>query len=112
MPANLRSAERVLRDGGRILALHDYGRDDVARLRPSDLPEYTTWGRRDGWFLKTGFKVRVIHCWWTFDTVEDTASFLGEAFGVVGETVGAALKRSRLSYNVAIYHRTKGETAG
>ena len=31
--AELAEADRVLRPGGRILVVHDYGRDDVARLR-------------------------------------------------------------------------------
>ena len=61
----------LLRDGGRLLVVHDYGRDDVSRLRPADLPEYTSWSRRDGWFLRNGFRVRVIHAWWTFESLED-----------------------------------------
>ena len=105
--ADLAEAERVLRPAGRLLVLHDYGRDDVSRLRPADLPEYTTWSRRDGWFLRTGFKVRVLHCWWTFETLDDAGAFLEAAFGAVGRGVGAALRRPRLSYNVAIYHRTR-----
>jgi hypothetical protein len=112
LPASLLAAERVLRDGGRLLVLHDYGRDDVSRLRSPDRPEYTTWSRRDGWFLRAGFKVRVIHCWWTFASVDDAAGFLDEAFGEVGRTVGSGLKRPRLSYNVAIYHRTKSAASG
>ena len=109
LAADLLAAERVLRPGGRLLVLHDYGRDDVSGLRSAELPEYTTWGRRDGWFLRTGFKVRVIHCWWTFASLEEAAAFLDEAFGEPGRTVAAGLKRPRLSYNVAIYHRAKGD---
>jgi SAM-dependent methyltransferase len=105
--AELAEAERLLRPGGRLLVLHDYGRDDVSRLRGEGLPEYTTWGRRDGWFLRTGFKVHVLHCWWTFDSIDDAAQFLETAFGDPGRTYGAGLRRPRLSYNVAIYHRTR-----
>lgn len=103
---DLAAAERVLRPGGRILVLHDYGRDDVSRLRPADLPEYTTWSRRDGWFLRAGFKVRVIHCWWTFDSIAAATAFLEDAFGAAGRAVGSGLRRPRLSHNVAIYHRS------
>jgi SAM-dependent methyltransferase len=103
--AELAEADRILRPGGRLLVLHDYGRDDVSALRSPELPEYTTWGRRDGWFLRTGFKVRVIHCWWSFDDLDDARDFLAAGFGDVGRTVGARLTRPRLSYNVAIYHR-------
>ncbi len=105
----LAEADRVLRPGGRILIVHDYGRDDVARLR-GELPEHGAWSRRDGWFLTNGFRIRVIHCFWTFAAIEDAQGFLADAFGPVGVDVGAGLKRPRLSYNVAVYHRDRGGT--
>jgi SAM-dependent methyltransferase len=103
----IEEVDRVLRPDGRLLVVHDYGRDDVSRLR-GDLPEYGQWSRRDGPFLSSGFRVRVIHCFWTFDGLDDARSFLESAFGAVGAEVAGALKRPRLSYNVAIYHRTRG----
>lgn len=103
-------AERVLRPGGRLLVVHDYGRDDVSRLH-GQRPEYGAWSKRTGPFLTSGFRVRVLHCFWTFDSIETAQSFLGEAFGDVGRAVGAEMKRPRLTYNVAIYHRTFGEPA-
>lgn len=106
-PGALAEAERILRPGGRLLVVHDYGRDDVSRLR-GDLPEYGAWSRRNGPYLTNGFRMRVLHCFWTFDTIEETQAFLAEAFGADGETLGAGLKRPRLSWNVAVYHRTKG----
>jgi len=106
-PSELAGADRILRPGGRLLVVHDYGRDDVSRLR-GDLPEYGTWSRRDGPFLSNGFRVRVVHCFWTFDTIEEARGFLADAFGADGAALGGALKRPRLSYNVAIYHRTRG----
>jgi SAM-dependent methyltransferase len=101
-------AARVLRPGGRLLVVHDYGRDDVAELR-GDLPEHGPWSRRDGQFLRSGFKIRVVHCWWTFTSLDETRNFLAAAFGEAGRSLGARLTRPRLSYNVAIYHRTLGK---
>jgi SAM-dependent methyltransferase len=100
-------ADRVLRPGGRLLVVHDYGRDDVSRLR-GELEEHGDWTRRDGPLLTRGFRIRVIHCFWTFDTIEAARAFLEGSFGAVGRAVGDGLKRPRLSYNVAIYHRTRG----
>jgi hypothetical protein len=104
-------AERVLRPNGRLLVIHDYGRDDVARLR-GDPPEHLAWSRRDGPFLRAGFRIRVIHCFWTFDTLDIARSFLRAAFGEDGGTLGDGLKRPRLSYNIALYHRSRGDFAG
>ena len=104
--ADAAAADRLLRPGGRLLVIHDYGRDDVSRLR-GDLPEYGLWTRRDGPFLRGGFRIRVLHCWWTFDSLDAAREFLVRAFGATGETVAAELHRPRLSYNVAIYHRAR-----
>ncbi len=104
-PSALADAARVLRPGGRLLVVHDYGRDDVSRLL-GERPEYGLWSRRDGPFLGHGFKVRVIHCFWTFDSVDEGQAFLSDAFGEIGRSVGATMTRPRLSYNVAVYHRT------
>ena len=105
--ADLAEAKRIVRPGGRLLVVLDYGRDDVSRLR-GDIPEYGLWSRRDGQFLRGGFKVRVVHCFWTFDSMDDAWDFLGPAFGTIGREVAGTMKRPRLSYNVAVYHRTLG----
>jgi hypothetical protein len=105
---DLRDADRVLRPDGRLLVVHDYGRDDVSRLR-GDLPEYRLWSRRDGPFLSSGFRIRVVHCFWTFPTLENAQAFVRGAFHETGEALAAELKRPRLSYNVAVYHRTRGD---
>jgi hypothetical protein len=104
--ADIAEVDRVLRPGGRHLVVHDYGRDDVSRLF-GDRPEYGAWSHRNGPFLKGGFRVRVVHCFWEFDTPEATATFLAEGFGEAGAAVAATLKRPRLSYNVAVYHRSR-----
>jgi hypothetical protein len=101
----LAAAQRMLRPGGRLLVIHDYGRDDVSRL-VGPRPEYGEWSRRDGPFLGQGFRIRVVHSWWTFDSLEETREFLVDAFGTAGERFGSELTRPRLSYNVAVYHRS------
>jgi hypothetical protein len=102
----LAEVDRVLRPDGRLLVVHDYGRDEVSRLF-GDRPENGAWSRPNGPFLSTGFRVRVIHCWWDFDSLEAATAFLSDAFGDPGAELGATLKRPRLSYKVAIYHRSR-----
>ncbi len=107
--ADVAAAERILRPGGRLLAVHDYGRDDVSRLLGEDRPEVTSWSRRDGPFLRAGFRIRVIHCFWTFESLDEARAFLEAAFGERGATIGAALHRPRLSHKVAVYQRAGGK---
>lgn len=101
--------DRVLRPGGRHLVVHDYGRDDVSRLFDPDRPEYGAWSQRTGPFLRGGFRVRVLHCWWTFDSLDDARDFLVAAFRDRGAAVATGLKRPRLAYKVAVYHRSRSE---
>jgi SAM-dependent methyltransferase len=106
----LADAERVLRPDGprRLLIVHDYGRDDITRLLGDEEMErkHVAWSRRDGWFLLHDFKVRVLHCWWTFDSLEQAHDLLVPAFGKGGTEVVGQMRRPRLEYKVAIYHRT------
>jgi hypothetical protein len=105
--AELAEAERVLRPGGRLLVVHDYGRDDVSALRAPDAPEYVLWSRREGPFLRgDAFKIRVVHCFWTFASLEDARERLA-SLGDRGEVIAGSIRRARLSWNVAIYHRAK-----
>ncbi|MCI0347377.1 MAG: hypothetical protein L0221_18340, partial [Chloroflexi bacterium] len=105
-PGEVAEVDRVLRPGGRHLAVHDYGRDDVSRLH-GERPEYGAWSHRLGPFLTGGFRVRVVHCFWEFDSQAAATKFLTDVFGAAGAAVAASLKRPRLSYNVAVYHRSR-----
>ena len=88
------------------------GGDDRRVFGDADAPHYRTWSRREGPFLRGGqFKIRVLHCFWTFDSLEDARDFLEQAFGPPGTAAGAGLKRPRLSWNVAVYHRSRGGVA-
>ncbi len=98
-------AERLLRPGGRLMLVHDYGRDDVWSLWPERRDRLLLWSQRRGPFLRAGFRVRVIHCWWTFESVEHARDLLVAGFGESGAAVATLMKRPRLEYQVAIYHR-------
>jgi SAM-dependent methyltransferase len=107
-PAEVAEAERILRPGGRLLVVHEYARDDIARLWPEERSnELVAWSRRDGWFLQHDFKIRVIHAFWTFP---DLGTLREMSQAVFGSDVGpllADLRRPRLSWKLVVYHRTR-----
>jgi hypothetical protein len=106
--AEVAEAERVLRPDGRLLVVHEYARDDLARLWPAERSsELVAWSRRDGWFLGHDFKIRVIHAFWTFPDLV-TLREMGEAlFGPAVGPLLADLRRPRLSWKLVVYHRTR-----
>jgi hypothetical protein len=103
----LADASRLLRPGGRLLVIHDYGRDDVWALRPNDHDRLMAWSRHNGPFLADGFRVRVIHCRWTFESIERARELLGAGFGELGLELAERIKRPKLEYNIAVYHRSE-----
>jgi hypothetical protein len=103
----LANAERLLRPNGRLLVVLDYGRDDLDVIRgPEMAAGLVASSRRDGWFLGHGFRVRVIHTFWRFETIEAGGELLRAAYGPAAEPAIDRLRRPRLAHNVAIYHWT------
>lgn len=99
-------AQRLLRPRGRLLLVHDYGRDDVWGLWPERRDRAVAWSQRRGPFLGDEFRVRVIHCWWTFKSPEQARELLSAGFGPLGIELADRMKRLRLEYQVAVYHRS------
>jgi len=110
--AELAEAERILVPGsGRLLLLQDYGRDDLTPARGAERTAHlVARSRRDGWLLGNGFRVHVIHTWWRFADPAEAADVLRGALGAAAEPVIAGLRRPAVAHNVAIYHRTTGES--
>lgn len=108
----LAEATALLRPGGRLLVLHDYGRDDVWTFAPDLRRRMVEWSHRRGPFLGDGFRVRVIHSWWTFNSIEHASQVLETVFGKLGLEVASTMTRPKISYSVAIYHRTAPRVGG
>ena len=101
-------AERILRPGGRLLAVHDYARDDVSAFFPEERSrDLVAMSRRGGWYLEHGFKIRVVHAFWTFPDRDAMLAVMAEVFGPRAAESLADRRRARLSWKVVVYHRTK-----
>jgi hypothetical protein len=105
----LAEAAALLRPGGRLLVIHDYGRDDIWALLPDQRARLVEWSHRKGPFLREGFRIRVIHCWWTFDSIDQARELLEMVFGAAGLELTSKMTRPRLEYSVAIFHRSAPE---
>ena len=106
--AELVEAERVLRPGGRLLAVQDYARDDLAAFFPVDRSrELVGWSRRDGWYATNGFRIHVVHAFWTFPNGGAMRDAVAGAFGSEAPGLLAGRHRPRLSWKVVVYHRTR-----
>ena len=104
----LAEADRILRPGGRLLVVHEYAQDDLARLWPAErTKELVAWSRRDGWFLAHDFKIRVIHAFWTFPDLPTLHERVAALFGSEVTPLLADLRRPRLSWKLVVYHRTR-----
>jgi len=106
----LGAARRVLRPDGRLLVVHDYGRDEVTGLfaDPERAAERVSWSRPSGPFLGVGFRVRVLHCWWQWASLAEAVDMLTSGFGETGAAVAATMRRPRLAWKVAVYHLAMG----
>jgi hypothetical protein len=102
----LAEAGALLRPCGRLLVIHDYGRDDIWGMFPKRRARMVEWSHRRGPFLGEGFRIRVIHCWWTFESLEHAREVLETVFGAAGLAVAEGMTKTRLEYSVAIYHRS------
>ena len=102
----LTQARRLLRPDGRLLVVHDYGRDEVTGLLGDEArtAQLMAWSRPSGPFLGIGFRIRVLHCWWRWETQAAATELLTDAFGEAGAAVAAGMRRPRLAWKVAVYH--------
>jgi len=103
---DLAQAARVLRSDGRLLVVKDYGRDEVTRLLWDETraKQLVGFSHPKGPFLGVGFRVRVLHCWWQWSSLEEASEALERWFGMAGVAVAQGMRRPRLAYKVAVYH--------
>lgn len=106
LPA-VEEALRVLRPGGRLVVIGYYGRDDLASLLEPEVVAhaFAATQRRTGWWLRNGFKIKVVH---TRIDVSDGAlalELLPRLYGDRGRAYLMGPHAASLELKVGLFHR-------
>jgi SAM-dependent methyltransferase len=106
LPA-IAEAQRVLRPGGRLIVVGYYGRDDVAALLEPEVVAQAidATQRRTGWWLRNGFKIKVVHARVDLAEPELAHALLPRLFGDRARAYLMGPHRPFLRLNLGLYHR-------
>jgi protein-L-isoaspartate O-methyltransferase len=102
-------AMRVIRPGGRLVVIGYYGRDDIAALLEPEVVAHArdATQRRTGWWLRHGFKIKVVHARLDLGDATTAHELLPRLFGDRGRAFLMGPHRSSLRLNLGLYHREK-----
>ena len=107
--AMIAESMRVLRPGGRLIVIGYYGRDDVSALLEPEVVAHAREAtqRRTGWWLKNGFKIKVVHARIDLGDNATAHELLPRLYGDRGRAYLMGARRFSLRLNLGLYHREK-----
>jgi len=102
-------AMRVLRPSGRLIVIGYYGRDDVASLLEPEVVAQVREAtqRRTGWWLRHGFKIKVVHARIDLGDPDAAHELLTRLYGDRGRAYLMGTHPPSLKLNLGLYHRAK-----
>ena len=102
-------AMRVIRPGGRLVVIGYYGRDDMAALLEPEVVAHAREAtqRRTGWWLRHGFKIKVVHARLDLGDPETAHELLPRLYGDRGRAFLMGPHRPSLRLNLGLFHREK-----
>jgi SAM-dependent methyltransferase len=98
----LREVERVIRPGGDILVVQNYGHDELACIWTPSEAECETWPT---WFEEQGFRCQVVDTFWRFDGPDEALAVLEFLWGERARAYVLETGKTQFGYKVAVYHR-------
>jgi len=100
---------RVLRRGGRLVVIGYYGRDQVASLLEPEVVAHALEAthRRSGWWLRHGFKIKVVHSRLDVSDEAIALELLPRLYGDRGRAFLMAPHPPSLTLKLGLYHLAK-----
>ncbi|MDQ3881494.1 MAG: class I SAM-dependent methyltransferase [Chloroflexota bacterium] len=107
--ARVTEALRVLRPGGHLIVMSNYGRDEASRLLEPELVERAIAAshHRTGWWRRHGFRIKVIHTRIDLRDADTAHELLPRLYGDRARAFLMGPHRPSLELKVALYHRQK-----
>jgi SAM-dependent methyltransferase len=99
-------ALRVLRPNGRLVVIGYYGRDDLASLLEPEVVEQARHAtqRRTGWWLRHGFKIKVVHSRIDLQDEATARELLPRLYGDRGRAFLGGPHSLSLRLRLGLYH--------
>jgi SAM-dependent methyltransferase len=104
--AAIDEARRVLRPDGRLIVIGHYGRDDVSSLLEPEVMEHAMEAthRRTGWWLRHGFKIKVVHARLDLGDPATAHELLPRLYGDRGRAFLMSAHGPSLRLNLGLFH--------
>jgi SAM-dependent methyltransferase len=101
---------RVLRPGGRLIVIGYYGRDQVASLLEPEVVAHALEAtqRRTGWWLRHGFKIKVVHSRIDISDPAIAMELLPRLYGDRARAFLMGPHPPSLTLKLGLYHLAKG----
>jgi SAM-dependent methyltransferase len=111
LPA-IAEARRVLRPGGRLVVMGYYGRDDVAPLLEPEVVAEARHAtqRKSGWWLRHGFKIKVVHARLDLRDAEIAHAVLPRLYGDRARAFLMTAHPPMPELKLGLYHAAKETT--
>lgn len=100
---------RVIRPGGRLIVIGYYGRDQVASLLDPEVvaQAFEATQRRTGWWLRHGFKIKVVHSRLDISDLATAMELLPRLYGERARAFLMGQHPTSLTLKLGLYHLAK-----